>query len=449
MGYSVESVDGRYQVIDRDKSIHGENGDINGGNRLASAEQFINGSPDVILCGVVEDILNIMQDTMTGVAKSSCGTVDGRASAVVLADRLHLSIDTLFNPPESILRMMDSVLGIVKDNLGRLDGDSRKDYVRFVTRHLIRTYDNMVGYDLKYGRREKVVAGFTFDDFMFEVMIRGGSFLDRLERLGIGTVIDGPEEVLDPDVDLAFMRMEDSFKNINIGFALVTRPSDLGLREALKTLPRMLSTGISRHFSNKGMLTWKALACDWDDDGLVVVLHEGHTFGYAHAAALIMNGIRVSPDKVNMIMDVVFSLHEETSELNAIRKYLLQMANFRFDQVLSAIISVSYERGDMELLKALAWVVLLSEKVFGRNKYRKHLARVVPYGSVMSALDQYNDGMPWSFIVETMKASISKYDWKSQNGSTVLFNEDESSENGILINLVDYPHPWPDGSQES
>lgn len=48
------------------------------------------------------------------------------------------------------------------------------------------------------------------------------------------------------------------------------------------------------------------------------------------------------------------------------------------------------------------------------------------------------------------QSSISKYDWKDeQDGSTALFDEDESSENGILINLVDYPKHWPDGSQES
>ena len=62
MGYSVEFVDGWYQVIDRDKSVHSENGDTNGGHRLAATEQFINGSPDIVLCGIVEDILNIMQD---------------------------------------------------------------------------------------------------------------------------------------------------------------------------------------------------------------------------------------------------------------------------------------------------------------------------------------------------------------------------------------------------
>lgn len=48
------------------------------------------------------------------------------------------------------------------------------------------------------------------------------------------------------------------------------------------------------------------------------------------------------------------------------------------------------------------------------------------------------------------QSSISKYDWKDeQEGSTVLFNENDSSGNAILINLVDYPQSWPDGSQES
>lgn len=45
------------------------------------------------------------------------------------------------------------------------------------------------------------------------------------------------------------------------------------------------------------------------------------------------------------------------------------------------------------------------------------------------------------------QSSISKYDRK--NESTMLFDEDESGENSILINLVDYPQSWPDGKQES
>lgn len=37
---------------------------------------------------------------------------------------------------------------------------------------------------------------------------------------------------------------------------------------------------------------------------------------------------------------------------------------------------------------------------------------------------------------------IRKYDWEDeQDGSTVLFDEDDSNGNGILINLVDYPQP--------
>ena len=48
------------------------------------------------------------------------------------------------------------------------------------------------------------------------------------------------------------------------------------------------------------------------------------------------------------------------------------------------------------------------------------------------------------------QSSISKYDWKDElEGSTVLFDEDESGENSILIKLVDYPQHWPDGKQES
>ena len=440
MGYSVESVDGWYQVIDRDKSVHGENGGTNGGHRLVATEQFINGNPDRILCGVVEDILNIMQDTMTGVAKSSCGTVDGRASAVALAGRLHFAIDSLFNPPESILRMMDSVLGIVKDNMDRLDGDSRKDYVRFVTRHLIRTYDNMVGYDLKYGRREKVVAGFTFEDFMFEVMIHGGSFLDRLERLGIGTVIDGPEEVFDPDVGLAFMRMEDSFKNINIGFALVTRPPDLGLRKALGLLPGILSTGINGHLASKRMLTWRTLDHDWEADDMAMVLRDGSSFAYAHAVTLMLEDKDVSPDKVGMIMDGVFLPRGKTGRTKG------ASLHGRFDRVLTDAIRAS----DMELLKALAWSVLLLDKVVGRDGHEDHIEYVVSYSAIMSALDHYDKGLPWPFIAETLKAATSKYDWEDeQDGSTVLFNEDDSSENAILINMVDYPQSWPGGNQKS
>lgn len=425
MGYSVESVDGWYQVIDRNKSDHSENGDTNGGHRLTATEQFINGSPDAVLCGVVEDMLNIMQDTMTGVAKSSCGTVDDRASAVVLADRLHLSIDTLFNPPESILRMMESVLDMVKDNLSRVDGDTRKDYVRFVTRHLIRTYDNMVGYDLKYGRREKVVAGFTFDDFMFEVMIHGGSFLDRLERLGIGTVIDGPEDVLDPDVDLAFMRMEDSFKNINIGFALVTRPANLGLREALKVLPRMLSTGISRHFSNKGMLTWRTLDHDWEADGMNMVLHDGSSFAYAHAVTLMLESKDVRPDKVGMILDRVFLPRGKAGRTKG------ASLHGRFDRILTDANRIS----DMELLKALAWIVLLLDKVVGRDEQEDHTEYVVSYSAIMSALDHYDKGLPWPFIAETLKASLRK----SVGGHGRASTEAVAIEDGLLVSLVDFP----------
>ena len=446
MDYSVESVDGWYQVIDRDKSVHSENGDTNGGHRLAATEQFINGSPEPVLCGVVEGILNIMQDTMTGVAKSSCGTVDGRASAVVLADRLHLSIDTLFDPPESILMMMESVLGMVKDNLGRLDGDARKDYVRFVTRHLIRTYDNMVGYDLKYGRREKVVADFTFEDFMFEVMIHGGSFIRILRGLGIGVVIDGPGDVLDPDVDSAFMRMEDSFKNINIGFALVTRPSGLGLREALKTLPRMLSTGISRHFSNKVMLTWRTLAHDWEADGMDMVLRGGSSFAYAHAATLMLEDGEVGSDKVDMVLGAVFPSWKGVRGLSAIRRRIPHRTPSRFGWVLTAIIGAASDKGDMELLKALAWTTLLSDKVLGEDGGR--IRFTVSYGSLMSALNQYNDGLPWAFIAETMKASLRGWD-DGQDGAVASFNEGPADGNSVILKLVDYPQPWPDGKQES
>lgn len=425
MGYSVESVDGRYQVIDRDKSVHGENGDTNGGHRLAVAEQFINGSPDIVLCGVVEDILNIMQDTMTGVAKSSCGTVDGRAAAVVLADRLHLSIDTLFNPPESILRMMASVLGIVKDNLNRLDGDSRKDYVRFVTRHLIRTYDNMVGYNLKYGRREKVVVGFTFDDFMFEVMIRGGSFLDRLERMGIGTVIDGPEEVFDSDTVLVFSDIEHSFKNINIGFTLVTRPPDLGLRKALELLPGVLSTGINGHLASKRMLTWRTLAHDWEADGMDMVLYSGPSFGYAHAVTLMFEDKDVSHDKVGMIMDEVFLPRGKSGRTKG------SSLHDRFDRILTDANRIS----DMELLKALAWTVLLLDKVVGRDGHEDHTEYVVSYSAIMSALDHYDKGLPWPFIAETLKASLREPVGGHERDST----EAVAVEDGLLVSLVDYP----------
>lgn len=423
MGYSVESVDGWYQVIDRDKPVHSENDDTNGGHRLAATEQFINGSPDIVLCGVVEDILNIMQDTMTGVAKSSCGTVDERAAAVVLADRLHLSIDTLFDPPESILLMMASVLGIVKTNLGRVNGDARKDYVRFVTRHLIRTYDNMVGYDLKYGRREKVVASFTFDDFMFEVMIHGGSFLDRLDRLGIGTVIDGPEEVFDPDTVIAFSNIEHSFKNINIGFALLTRPSDLGLRKALGLLPGILSTGINGHLASKCMLTWRTLAYDWDDDSLNMVLHGGPSFGYAHAVTLMLESKDVRPDKVGMILDRVFLPRGKTGRTKG------NSLHGRFDRVLTDAIRAS----DMELLKALAWTALLLDKVVGRDGHEDHTEYVVSYSAIMSALDHYDKGLPWPFIAETLKASL------REPVGRLASTEAVAVEAGLLVSLVDFP----------
>lgn len=427
MGYSVESVDGWYQVIDRDKSIHGENGGANGGHRLAATEQFINGNPDRILCGVVEGILNIMQDTMTGLAKSSCGTVDGRASAVALAARLHLSIDTLFNPPESILRMMESVLGIVKVNLVRLDGNSRKDYVRFVTRHLIRTYDNMVGYDLKYGRREKVVAGFTFDDFMFEVMIHGGSFLDRLERLGIGTVIDGPEEVFDPDTVLAFSDIEHSFKNINIGFALVTRPSDLGLRKALVLLPGVLSTGINGYLASKRMLTWRTLDHDWEDGDMTMFPRDGSSFAYAHSVTLMLENKEVSPDKVDMILDGVFLPRGKTGRMKS------ASLHGRFDRVLTDAISAS----DMELLKALAWTVLLLDKVVGRDGHEDHIEYVVSYSAIMSALDHYDKGLPWPFIAETLKASLRKRE--PVGGHERASTEAVAIQDGLLVSLVDCP----------
>lgn len=420
MGYSVESVDGWYQVIDRDKSVHGENGDTNGGHRLAATEQFINGNPDRILCEVVEDILNIMQDTMTGVAKSSCVTVDGRVAAVVLADRLHLSIDTLFNPPESILRMMDSALGIVKVNLGRLDGDLRKDYIRFVTRHLIRTYDNMVGYDLKYGRREKVVAGFTFEDFMFEVMIHGGSFLDRLDRLGIGTVIDGPEEVFDPDTVLAFSDIEHSFKNINIGFALLTRPPDLSLHETLAMLPKILSVGINDRLASKRMLTWRTLDHDWETGDMEMVLRDGSSFAYAHAVTLMLEDKDVRPDKVGMILDGVFLPREKTGRTKG------ASLHGRFDRVLTDAIRAS----DMELLKALAWSVLLLDKVVGRDGHEDHIEYVVSYSAIMSALDHYDEGLPWPFIAETLKASL-----REPVGG--LSTEAVAVQDGILVSLVD------------
>jgi len=304
-----------------------------------------------------------------------------------------------------------------------------------VTRHLIRTYDNMVGYNLKYGRREKVVAGFTFDDFMFEVMIHGGSFLDRLERLGIGTVIDGPEEVFDPDTVIAFSDIEHSFKNINIGFALVTRPPDLGLREALKTLPRILSTGISRHFSNKGMLTWRNLAHDWDDDGLDMVLRDGSSFAYAHAVALMLEGKDVSPDKVDMILDRVFLPRGKTGRTKS------TSLHGRFDRILMDANRTS----DMELLKALAWTVLLSEKVL--DKDGGDIRRTMSYGSLMAALDQYNDGLPWAFIAETMKASLWVWD-DGQDGAVASFNEGSADGNSVILKLVDYPQSWSDGKQE-
>lgn len=424
------------------------------GTRESRIERFINedGPEDTVRHEVIAGILHILvRPDCVHYDYGRCRTADERRAAVMQLEEVFdgrelvymdlKSIGCLLEPPISVARMMDDLLDTIiayDDGLTGKDRDYyKRNYLVFVLRQYMRACE-----DVASGS----VASFSLNDLMSMVILnystssvklmslpRSLHCVDELKQIGIEVRIGSVADVMSPRVVLAIKDME----KFNPEFALATRPAHMDIGEALNRL-QVINAGVAPLISGRtgyldfGLLTWKTLAHDWGQDGRAVLNGDVE---YAHAATLMVENRSVSWEKVRMIVDMLFPHMTGNAEFDMMnmRIHGSSLSTSSAD-LRKNLTDVTYRFSDMELLKALAWFnELVMRMVLGSESGQDyHVA--VSREMIQSALGHYNDGLPWTFIVETAKATKLP---ESDGYSVIIGDVDQDGEESDLSYRVE------------
>ena len=413
--------DGRYQVM-------APNG------RDERAERFINedGPETAARHRVAAGITDFFADAFDVDGKhrnwGQCATPQERVNALKRIGRLfdregiftwyEYSLGRLFGLPDNIVDGMDHLLPIMMENLNDLNGHDREVYRTFM-------HDVIVQYCCLVGASEKYVESFD-SDYLLPVLtcvLRTEEYtsvgsitdsLDDLKRIGIGFKVDPPEDFLSSDVVLNIKRVEKL--RFNPYFALITRPEDLDIHKAtaqLDNLNKRASAFLPESAYKKlwpDDFTWTSLDHDWDS---IEFRLANQNTECSHALALSLEDRNVKQDKVDELFELFFPSKGDGSKFDDLNKEVhKELVKADLDSIRKMVRKVALDHGDMDLLKAWEWMNafalrLISEvnededdfKAERSFYYDINVSRIM----VMRALDQYNMGLPWSFIAEPVK----------------------------------------------
>lgn len=340
----------------------------------------------------------------------------------------------LFELPNNVVEPMDRVLSILKENLNGLQGPDRKTYREYMSDIIMRYCY------LAFPKQDaKAVESLDDDDLIriltlllnsaydyFTVVTPIMDRLEQLEKIGIRYMIDEPEDLLAPDVVLPIKSIE--CPRFNFYFALMTRPDGLGIHEAAAQLPSLNEkvSGIIRSDdfigSEEGddFFTWSVLDHDWDSIELPLANQRTES---SYAAVLALEDREVKPDRVRKLIELFFPSKAEDREFDDMNRQIhagpAKADDNELDSIQDIVKNAAFNHGDIDLLKAWEWLKDLvmhlateinknedNEEELGYHAvddefyYRVSISREL----LMNVLDHYNEGLPWSFIIETAKS---------------------------------------------
>lgn len=402
-------------------------------------EQFINDDPDPLFRKIISRSLDFMKIDHGGYSGfqlgtndwGSCDTVDERAEAISAMCMEWYMVD-VFLMPESMLMMIAGLLDIATENFNKLDDDtSRHRYSTYINSHLLYSYDHV----LENHKDRKC----SLEDFLFESTIESSdpNMLEKMRNLGVELTIDPPEDLYAADVVLAVQNIIRHFKKFDVGLALETRPASLDLRKAISRLSKLMQNERTKHLFGMGSTTWKAIDHDWTDED-VTASNKMADPRWTYAIVSMLDDRGVEPDKVDTVLDVLFPLKNDT-ESDVLRNDLLyQQLGFDLEKMIESVMAVvSRGDGDIGLLKAMAWLNYLFLNLPEDKEYANGFD--ISYPCLMSMLDKYNSGIPFSFLIETMKSLVDKHTDNHHAVVRLLMNPGFNY-SIATIGLYDYPH---------
>jgi len=293
-------------------------------------------------------------------------------------------------------------------------------------------------------------------DFMIGAMDTPGWYIDLVFAVLWLNITDAHsdsiEELLDPENVLAFERIEQN-SWFNIGFALYTRPESMDLRTALSILPNR-KTGIEdwirkRRASDYGPVfeTWAALTHDWDGTMFNVVMAKPHTWKkyytkpliYSHAAAIMFEYRNVDPDKVVELFEsyVPNPIHGNpiiTQFRNRNNNKHYSNMSYSLWYLMKNIGDLSIRTRDIGYMEAFAWLVNLYANLLDHSEVSNwgvYKCPLLTSDMLPQAVAYYNDGLPFSFIIENLLALIA-----ARNDDELHFYDDvfiDNKNNGESI----------------
>lgn len=333
--------------------------------------------------------------------------------------------------------LMEDLILTARDRVHSMtNGTERRRYARWFMGHLIggslffisHKHDNPDRLDVK-GNTLCAPDNALMADFMIGAMDtpdwHGDLFLTVLLLNITNAHSDSIEELLDPENVLAFERIERN-SWLNIGFALYTRPESMDLKTALSILPNR-KTGIENWIRKKrvpgyGLVfeTWEALTHDWDGTIFNVVMAKPHTetkyyitsVTYSHAAAMMSDDRNVDPDKVVELFEsyVPKPIHGNpaiTQFRNGNKNNA--RATYSLWYLMNNLDDLSIRTRDIGYMEAFAWLVNLYANLLDHSEvsnWGTYKCPLLTSDMLPKAVAYYNDGLPFSFIVENLLALI-------------------------------------------
>lgn len=439
-----------------------------------SIESFIN-DDDKRIDDTVDSMLDLVRISMSckpdGMDDLHCSTATDRAEVIRNLDSLWNSLpmtlketndnpvnrNQIFNNHMTVTALAASicVLECWKDNgLFRLAiltamrnakaiGDGRRFnyYVEWFMEHLLggsmffleHHHDNPEAFDSNRA-------------FITDFMIGGVDYASWYDDLYSGiisldiedTYEDSIEDLLDPDNALAFEKLENC--KVNIGFALATRPSSIGLADALAMLPKMKTRveewlGKDEYVNTHSPVfeTWDVLAHDWDEATMFNIpkiryysndKYSMVPIAYGQSAVRMLDTGKVDPDKVvGLFRSIVPDPIHGDSEVTEFRRRFSQTVVHKLWAIIASAYYLSVNTSDSGYMRAMVWLVNLYARLLdhspveiyhnsedGKADLAYYRCPKLTFDMLPKIVKYYDDGMPMSFIMETLLASIATED---------------------------------------
>lgn len=457
-----------------------------------TVKEFLNTRLNKVIVGSLESFINDDDkriddtvDTMLDLARICisyrpddmddlhCSTVSDRAEVIRNLDSFYDCLpiplkETLFNPVNSKTKYIyhngstevtlaapicvlecwkdngmfrSAVLTAMRNAKAIGDGRKRLHYAEWFMEHLLggsmffleHHHDNPEAFDSNRA-------------FITDFMIGGVDYASWYDDLYSGirsldiedTYEDSIEDLLDPDNALAFEKLENC--EVNIGFALATRPSSIGLADALSMLPKMKTRveewlGKDEYVDTHSPVfeTWDVLTHDWDEATMFNVpkirylSHDKCSMvpiAYGQSAVRMLEDRKVDPDKVvGLFRSIVPDPIQGDSELTEFRRRFSHMVVHELWDIMASVYYLSVNTSDSGYMRAMVWLVNLYAGLLdhspveiyhtsenGKADLAYYRCPKLTSDMLPKIVEYYDDGMPMSFIMETILASMAAED---------------------------------------